>query len=246
MIQFDEYGDKANPTLLMLHGAAATDTFASQYCFSEYYHLVVPHLYGSGREVEQPYRPEPQLAALVELIETLGPEKLYLMGHSLGGELAVALAARYPQYFKKAVFLSAWVCPTEKSINQYVGLAKYTSMTLKWKWLVKLQGKYWHYTDAQAQFMADYAAKITPEQYAAWFNYRLRLDDSPQYADVTLPMLAICGSQEVQEMKDSLAELGRRNPHCRTLILPGVNHDFPMRSAQQLNPILLDFLRNGE
>ncbi len=42
-------------------------------------------------------------------------------------------------------------------------------------------------------------------------------------------------------MKESLALLAE-NPHCQTIQLRGVNHDFPMRHAQTLNPLLRQFI----
>jgi len=246
MMYFDEYGDRKNPTIILVHGAAATDTFAGQYRFQDQYHLVVPHLYGSGKEVEERYEPEKTVEAIVRIIKSLGKEKVLLMGHSLGGELAVALAAKHEELFSGAVFLSAWVCATEKSIALFRRMAKITCKTLKWGWLVRWQAKHWNYNQEQAEFMVQYARKITPEQYVAWFTDRVYLDELPEYASVKIPMLAICGTKEVKEMKKSLEELGRRNGNCRTLLLEGVNHDFPLRNMDRLNPILLDFFEKVE
>lgn len=36
MLVYDSYGDKKNPMVLLLHGAAALDTFAMQYELAEY------------------------------------------------------------------------------------------------------------------------------------------------------------------------------------------------------------------
>lgn len=48
MIYYDEYGNRENPTILLLHGAGkALDTFCRQYCFSVKYHPVVSHLAGA-------------------------------------------------------------------------------------------------------------------------------------------------------------------------------------------------------
>ena len=54
-------------------------------------------------------------------------------------------------------------------------------------------------------------------------------------------MLAICGSREVRDMRVSLTLLGE-NPHCETVLLPGCDHDFPMRKAKVLNPMINRFL----
>ena len=45
MIQYDEYGDPRQKTILLLHGAGALDTFCHQYEALGNYHLVVPHLH---------------------------------------------------------------------------------------------------------------------------------------------------------------------------------------------------------
>ena len=58
MLHYDEYGSRENPTVLLLHGAGALDTFCSQYCFSDKYHLVVPHLAGAGKAAAEIYEPE--------------------------------------------------------------------------------------------------------------------------------------------------------------------------------------------
>lgn len=67
------------------------------------------------------------------------------------------------------------------------------------------------------------------------------LSKLPEYQAVTIPMLAICGSKEVRDMKTSLTLLAQ-NPNCQTMILQGANHDFPMRNAKQLNPMLEKFI----
>ena len=89
--------------------------------------------------------------------------------------------------------------------------------------------------------MAAYAASITLQVYRSFFENTLDLKRLPTYATLDLPMLAICGSGEVVDMKTSLALLGE-NAHCRTLMLSQAGHDFPMRRAEALNPILEAFI----
>jgi len=242
MIYFDEYGNRDNPTLLMLHGAGAVHTFTQQYGFQDKYHLIVPHIYGNGREADQPYDPEAVSAALVELIESLGKEKIHIMGHSLGGELAVALVSKYPHYFDKAIFMSAWVCATEKSVANYVKVAKFSAFALKFRFLLKWQAKYWHYNEEQTEFLLTYGPQITKENYIAFFAKRVKLDELDGYSEVKIPMLALVGQNETKEMLASIEELGKRNSMCKVVILPNASHDYPLRNAEETNPILLEFL----
>lgn len=240
---FDEYGSRENPTLVLLHGAGVVDTFSHQYEALCAYHLVVPHIYGSGQETAELYMPEKAVGAIVEIVRSLGKGKVSLVGHSLGAQLAVALVSQHEALFDRATFLSPWVCSTEKTVRIYEKLAGNSAAALRVSWLVRMQAKYWGFTPEQTEFMAGYSRNITKEQYAAWFVNRVHLDQLPGYANARIPMLAVCGGKEVREMRHSVEELGRRNPHCKTVILPGARHDYPMRKFQALNPVLLDFLK---
>ena len=240
MLHYDEYGDRRQPTILLLHGAGALDTFCQQYGLADRYRLIVPHLPGAGQAAEVAYDPAQTIRALWTLIESLGEEPIGVIGHSLGGQLAVMLVSQRPERFRFAVFLSAWVNPTPKSVRPYVALSGLAAKMLRWQWLVRLQARYWHYTAAQADAMVHDTRKMTPKVYRSFFANTLRLADLPAYQRVETPMLAVCGGRETRDMRASLTLLGQ-NPRCRTMMLPGAGHDFPMRQAHKLNPILEAF-----
>ena len=239
MIYYDEYGNRENPTILMLHGAGALDTFSRRYCFSEKYHLVVPHLPGAGKAAGQVYEPEKTKQELYALISGLHKEKIGLIGHSLGGQIAVMLASEHPELFSFAFFLSAWVNPKPQTVQMYCSLAAMSAKMLHWGRLVRIQGKYWNYTANQAKYMAEYSKQITPQVYRSFFANTLDLSTLPSYTAANLPMYAICGSKEVKDMKTSL-DLLAENPHCKPMVLQKANHDFPMRNADELNMILAE------
>lgn len=241
MLPYDEHGDRNNPSILFLHGAAALDTFCRQYYLSEKYHIVVPHLYGAGKSADIAYEPEKLKQELFTLIESLHKDKIGVIGHSLGGQLAVMLVCEHPEYFNFAVFLSAWINPNAKTIKMYCSMAGMTAKMLHWKYLVRFQAKYWHYSPEQAEYMAEYSQRLTPEIYKSFFENTLDLRKLPDYPKIDVPMLAICGSGEVKDMKTSLNMLSS-NPHCQTMILPKSSHDFPMRNSKQLNPIIEQFI----
>ena len=241
MMHYDEYGDKGRPTILLLHGAGALDTFAAQYYLSERYRLIVPHLSGAGVNAGQVYEPKRTVEELLELVEGLGEERIGVIGHSLGAQLAVMLASRRPRLFDYAVFLSAWASPTERSIRGYCRLAGMSARLLHCKGIVRLQGRYWGFSPEQSKYMAEYSQKITAEVWRSFFENTLRLSELPEYMQVKLPMYAVCGRWETKEMRQSLELLGK-NPHCRTLILKGAGHDYPMKNAKKLNGILEEIL----
>lgn len=242
---FDEYGNRDNPTVVLLHGAGMTDSFANQYCFSDCYHLVVPHLYGSGREVETPYDPQACAHGVAEIVMGLGKAGVSVVGHSVGAEVALLLVTQFEPLFLRAAFLSPWLCASERTIHRYARLAKLAGRQLQSAALVRLNARYWRLDEKQTVFLVDYAKKITPEQYRRFFERRVYLDRQPRYPYLTIPMLAVCGAREEREVRDSVRRLGERNKRCETLVLRGAGHDFPQRKAARLNPILLDFLQTA-
>lgn len=241
MLYYDEYGSKENPTILLLHGAGALDTFCRQYCFSDKYHLVVPHLAGAGKAAAEIYEPEKTTEELFTLIKSLHKKRIGVIGHSLGGQIAIMLVSKNPELFNFAIFLSAWVNPKPKTIQMYCSLARLSTKMLHCRRLLLLQGRYWHYTREQANNMAEYSKQITPQVYRSFFANTLDLSRLSEYQAVTIPMLAICGSEEIKDMKTSLKQLAQ-NPNCRTITLQGANYNFPMRNATQLNSILKQFI----
>ena len=204
-------------------------------------HLIVPHLHGAGKSADIVYDPDVMKQELFELIDSLHKKKIGIIGHSLGGQLAIMLVCERQNQFSFAVFLSAWVNPNPKTVKMYCSLAGIAAKMLHIKWLVRFQGKYWNYTKEQVNYMADYSKFITPQVYQSFFAHTLDLRNVPAYLSIKVPMLAICGSGEVKDMKLSLDMLGK-NTCCQTMILPKAGHDFPMRNSKELNVVLNDFL----
>ena len=237
MLYFDQYGNIENPTILLLHGAGALDTFSNQYYLSEKYHLVIAHLHGAGKSVSVAYDPNAIKHELFELIKYLNKDKIGVIGHSLGAQIAIGLVCEHQELFNFAIFLSAWVNPKPSTVKSYCRFSTITANIIHWKWLIRLQGKYWNFTKQQADYMAEYSKQIIPNVYKSFFTNTLELSKLPAYKSVAIPMYAICGSKEVKDMKTSLDILAE-NPYCETLILNGANHYFPMRNAKELNQIL--------
>lgn len=242
MIYYDQFGNPDRPTVVLLHGAMAIHTFSQQYKLLEDYHIIVPHLYGAGESVEILYEPEKLTQEIVELIRSLNKPSVGIIGHSIGAQLAVKLVSEHPELFSFAVFLSANVSPNEKTIQMYCKYAPATVKLLRSKWIVKIQGKYWNYTKEQANEMAEYAQKLTVENYKAFFTSTINIEDFPNFYNVAIPMLAICGERESKDIKNSLPLLAQNN-HCVVATISKAGHDFPMRNVEKLNPILMEFIK---
>lgn len=240
MLKFKEYGNKENPTVILLHGAGVLHTFSHQLELASRYHLVIPELPGAGDLAGRLFDPEWTDNALLDLVRRLGGEPVILAGHSLGAQIALRFALRHPELTVKAAILSAWINPRTRSVHRYIALARPAASLLHCAWLVRLQGMYWRLSHDETGDLVSQSKRITPAVYASFFRNTLQLRDYPEYRDLRIPILAVCGSRETRDMKRSLAML-QENPHCRTLVLSGAGHDYPLRFPERLNPLLESF-----
>jgi pimeloyl-ACP methyl ester carboxylesterase len=240
---FDTYGDKQNPTLVLLHGAAALDTFSHQYePLSRWFRVLVPHLPGAGEAAAEHYDPQATADAVAAWIASLGAGKVLVMGHSVGAELAVKLVSEHESLFCRAVFLSPWLKAAPKSIKLYAAMARMTYKVIKNARLLRLQAKYWGLTPEQTEKMVAYGPRIPLETYTGFYENRIMLSDLPGYRGVRIPMLAMCAKGETAETTSSVRALGEQNANCLTVIFPQGSHDFVLRNYLLLNSMLLDFL----
>ena len=243
---FDAYGNEQNPVLVLLHGAAALDTFANQYdLLAQHFRVLVPHLPGAGEAAAEAYDPQATADAVAAWIASLNVGQVLLMGHSVGAELAVKLASEHEELFSRAVFLSPWLLASAASTKLYVGMARMSYSAIKNEKLLRMQAKYWNLSAEQADRMVAYSPKIPLDTYVSFFAKRIHLGELTGYPSVSIPMLAMCARGDSGETKTSVRALGEQNTNCLTVIFPQGSHDFVLRCANLLNPMLLDFLTAG-
>ena len=243
---FDAYGDERNPVLVLLHGAAALDTFANQYdMLAQSFRVLVPHLPGAGEAAAEAYDPQATADAVAAWIASLNVGKVLVMGHSVGAELAVKLVSEHEELFSRAVFLSPWLLASKGSVKLYAGMARMSYGAIKNEKLLRMQAKYWNLNAAQADRMVAYSPKISLDTYVSFFEKRIQLYELSGYPAVSIPMLAMCARGDSGETKTSVRTLGEQNTNCLTVIFPQGSHDFVLRCANLLNPMLLDFLTAG-
>lgn len=92
----EEYGEKNDSIIVMLHGAFFVHSFGRQYVLSEKYHLIVPHIMGYGNHTEKAFQTEEAITELAEYISGLG-QQVTLIGFSLGAQLAYELIYRHSE-----------------------------------------------------------------------------------------------------------------------------------------------------
>ena len=104
------YGPPTGQPVLWLHGLGATKVswLPNLTPFAEKYRLIVPDLPGHG-ESDKPrtdYTPRFFARSMRKLLEAVGAEEAVVVGNSMGGRVALELAARSPDRVKALALLS--------------------------------------------------------------------------------------------------------------------------------------------
>lgn len=92
--------------LVLLHGLfGSADNWGSvAKQFAQHYHVISVDLRNHGRSPHSDSQTYTEMADdLLELCDTLGLSQIYLLGHSLGGKVAMQFATQYPERVNKLI-----------------------------------------------------------------------------------------------------------------------------------------------
>jgi pimeloyl-ACP methyl ester carboxylesterase len=240
---YEEYGNRNLPTLIMLHGAGFVHSFVNQYSLSDRFHIVIPHLYGGGRESDTLFRTDETVNGIVEIIKSFNKDKVSLVGYSIGAQLIIPIVCRYEQLIDKAILASPWVCKTEKTVKYYSRLTAWTYPISKVKFLVKIQAKLVGLNKEQFEECFEYYRKMTKENLVAYIKDGIDIKNHPEFKDVKIPMLVLAGEKEDREMITSVNYLGEINPNCKVEIWEKYMHDIPFKNPEKFNKVIVDFFK---
>ncbi len=107
------------PPLLLVHGYLSSHLVWEDVvpALAESFHVIVPDLPGFGDSEKPPpgkyaYTPDAFAESLVDLVAALGLSRVAVCGHSMGGSVALALAANHPAVADKLILVDPLVYPS--------------------------------------------------------------------------------------------------------------------------------------
>ncbi len=247
MLNFRRYG--SGPTLVLQHGfLGGGGYFAPQASrLSDFFDVICPDLPGfAGSAAVSAEMTTPGLSrALVELLDELGVDRFSLLGHSMGGGVALQTALDHSSRVEKLVLYgtaSAGRMPkrfetVKETLDRITkeGIQA-TAERIAATWFV----------DGARAPMYDFClgAAGEPDQTAAMEaikNFQ-NWDVSERLSELEMPVLVICGDRDRSySLEDTLAMM-RRIARSQLCVLPNCAHAAHLEAPGIFTGVLTSFL----
>ncbi|MCF8007275.1 MAG: alpha/beta fold hydrolase [Methylovulum sp.] len=122
-LAFQEFGEADKPPLIILHGffASSRNWRVIAETLAEDYHVLVPDLRNHGASPHHPQLDYPTMVAdLLAFITAHTTSPPHVLGHSMGGKVAMWLALNYPEHLDKLLVIDIAPCAYEHSFDQLI------------------------------------------------------------------------------------------------------------------------------
>ncbi|HSU16400.1 alpha/beta hydrolase [Longimicrobium sp.] len=198
--------------------------------------VAVPDVIGFGRSrLRGPLPDVPALAAvLAEWIASISADPVHLVGHSMGGHLAIHVAARYPERVRRLVLVDAAGVPRARTPRNLLRLAFEAGPPRRW---------------GDPRFLPVIwrdALVAGPVTVLRGLRHILRDDVRPLLPRISAPTLILWGEKDGLVPLEAARELRAGIAGSRLLVIPNAYHNVMVDRPDEFNAALLSFLDGGE
>lgn len=230
-------GGKAGTPLVLIHGYPLDHSIWDEVSLllENDFDVISPDLRGFGKSstVDTPYKMSDFADDIASLLDHLGIEKAILVGHSMGGYVALAFARKYPSRINGLALVSSQALAdspegrekryktAEDVAEKGVGVVA-DAMVTKLSAVKKVQDFAGLLINAQSKAGVTGALKAMAE----------REDATPILSQFIFPLLLVHGDADALIPMERAKEIKSSMPAARLFELQGVGH-MPMMEAPQ-------------
>ncbi len=251
------------PAVILLHSSSS---HSGQFrdltiALSGEFRVLAPDLHGYGRSDPLPDDGAPWWQHDVEIVHALldiaGPA--HLVGHSLGGAAAFCAAKGEPRVksltvFEPVLFMllaeardpsidEAQVIAANVSDRLIHGDAVGAAQAFTDFW--SGEGAYESLPEPTREYVTDTVGRV----HTDFEGVLKRFDGGPVLADaeaLVMPALCLRGGESREGARAIVALLARTIPSAEFKTFPGVGHMGPVTHPDEINPVIVDFIRRVE
>jgi pimeloyl-ACP methyl ester carboxylesterase len=242
-LYFEEYderrGTSSSPLVLLHGGMLSIDLNFAELIprLATRHRVVAVELQGHGRtaDIERTISPVNSASDVVALLDHLGIAKAHVLGHSMGGAVAMELAVSYPDRVRSVVPISITVSADgmHADFSDPEKMATSTRMPTAGD-MTAMKSTYQRLSPHPEHF-DDFLATLSSSQedLKGWSDAQL--------ASVSVPVLFIIGDHDFTTIEHA-ATMIDKTPGSQLLVLPGTTHMRATHRVDILDPALAAFL----
>ncbi len=219
---------------------------------AQYYRVVRYDLRGFGRSSLPRGAPYSHTGDLGELLDRLEMERPVVMGLSMGGSIAVDFAIANTRRVRGLVLVDSTISGyrwTDQESNHYREVIRRAREDG-----IESGRQYWLRDPMFAESMKrPEVAALFSEMVAGYSGWHWLNRDPAQspvaraiqrLAEISAPALIVVGEKDVPDMQGMAEALVTGIRHARKAVIPGAGHLSAMEAGQELNRLVLEFLKS--
>jgi len=222
---------------------------------SKKYQVVVFDNRGVGRTKPMDVKTSIQQLAddCIGLINYLGFKTVQLLGHSMGGMIALDCAIRYPEYFSKLILASTSAVNSQRNTILFDDWVSYLDDNMKSElWFRNLF--YWIFTkrffeDSETlktavQMSIDYPYAQSKVSYKNQVNAIKEFDCFEELSGIKIKTLVVSGDEDMLFSPDESYSVLKTIPGAKFSFVEGAAHSIFMEKPDEFVKVVNDFLNN--
>lgn len=203
--------------------------------FFHSYRCLLPDFRGHGRTVSENKDWDTAVISedMAAFIQGLGIEKVHLIGYSLGGGVALHLAAKHPEMVESITTIGCGGVIDSTGADDFEPEALIQNNQIDFIERIKVIHQEAHGGDWQHHMR---------QSVKDWKNYP-NLSDG-DWTKLTMPMFLIGGEKDTYASEERLLSMKKHCPQAEVWVVPGGSHrpHMPMEEGKEVNTRILKFL----
>lgn len=247
-MHFEERGNKNAPTIVFMHGGGISGwMWQKQWEAFLDFHMLIPDLPEHGGSMADGLISikgcAEQMAGFIRGHASGG--RAHVVGHSLGGKIAVQLLSTHPEVVDHAIVASAIFRPIPLfKLFFNMPVYKLTVWMMKSKGIMDMQAKQMNFPNEyyRENFMKDSAA-YTPKMLSriyAEMNRHIKLPSGLEKSHV--PTLVLAGEKELKAMRLSVCDIANALPNSRGFLVKEGRHTFTWENSEVFNDAIRSWI----